>query len=242
MLQAETGEVVEESIEDVNKAVNAPINLQPIDSKPIKELANDYDTSAKSIVESTGTILEAFDFTSDKIESFTESMNDAIAGVAQSFIESSLDMVAAAMVAGQPIENFGANLVGAFGELAQQLGKIAIGFGITVDAIKEKLLKNPKLAVVAGIALMGLGKLASAAADKAINENMPALAEGGLAFGPTTALVGDNRNASIDPEVIAPLSKLRDMLGGSTSVHGRISGDDILISNSRAMRDRNRFA
>ena len=93
-----------------------------------------------------------------------------------------------------------------------------------------------------GIALMGLGKLASAAADKAISENMPALAEGGLAFGPTTALVGDNRNASIDPEVIAPLSKLRDMLGGSTSVHGRISGDDILISNSRAMRDRNRFA
>jgi len=239
---ADTGEVVEESIEDVNKAVSAPINLQPIDSSPIKELANDYDTSAKTIVESTGTILEAFNFTADRIKSFTESMNDAIAGVAQSFIESSLDMVAAAMVAGQPIENFGANLVGAFGELAQQLGKIAIGFGITVDAIKEKLLKNPKLAVVAGIALMGLGKLASAAADKAISENMPALAEGGLAFGPTTALVGDNRNASIDPEVIAPLSKLRDMLGGSTSVHGRISGDDILISNSRAMRDRNRFA
>ena len=185
---------------------------------------------------------QTFEEVDDTIARTTESMNNAIAGVAQGFIESSLDMVAAAMVAGQPIQNFGANLVGAFGELAQQLGKIAIGFGITVDAIKEKLLKNPKLAVVAGVALLGLGKLASAAADKAISENMPALAEGGLAFGPTTALVGDNRNASIDPEVIAPLSKLRDMLGGSTSVHGRISGDDILISNSRAMRDRNRFA
>ena len=241
-IAADTGEVVEESVEDVNEAVSTSINLQPIDSKPIKQLANDFDDSSKTIVASTGTILDSFDFTATKAAHFAESMNEAISGVAQSFIESSLDMVAAAMVAGQPIENFGANLVGAFGELAQQLGKIAIGFGITVDAIKEKLLKNPKLAVVAGIALMGLGKLASAAADKAISENMPALAEGGLAFGPTTALVGDNRNAGIDPEVIAPLSKLRDMLGGSTSVHGRISGDDILISNSRAMRDRNRFA
>ena len=241
-IAADTGEVVEDTTEDVNKAVSAPIDLQPIDSIPIKKLANDYDTSAKTIVESNSTILDSFDFTATRAAHFAESMNEAIEGVAQSFIESSLDMVAAAMVAGQPIENFGANLVGAFGELAQQLGKIAIGFGITVDAIKEKLLKNPKMAVVAGIALLGLGKLASAAADKAINENMPALAEGGLAFGPTTALVGDNRNASIDPEVIAPLSKLRDMLGGSTSVHGRISGDDILISNSRAMRDRNRFA
>lgn len=241
-IAADTGKAVEDVVEDVNEVVSAPINLQPIDSSPIKQLANDYDISAKQIVGSNFSILDSFDFTATRAAHFAESMNEAIAGVTQSFIESSLDMVAAAMVAGQPIENFGANLVGAFGELAQQLGKIAIGFGITVDAIKEKLLKHPKLAVVAGIALMGLGKLASAAADKAIGENMPALAEGGLAFGPTTALVGDNRNAGIDPEVIAPLSKLRDMLGGSTSVHGRISGDDILISNSRAMRDRNRFA
>ena len=28
-------------------------------------------------------------------------------------------------------------------------------------------------------------------------------------------LVGDNRNAWIDPEVIAPLSKLKDMIGGN---------------------------
>ena len=72
--------------------------------------------------------------------------------------------------------------------------------------------------------------------------NMPELAEGGLAFGPTTALIGDNKNARIDPEVVAPLSKLRNMLGGAnTNVYGRISGDDIVISNDRATRDRNRY-
>lgn len=38
------------------------------------------------------------------------------------------------------------------------------------------------------------------------------LAKGGLAFGETSAIVGDNPNAHSDPEVIAPLSKLKSML------------------------------
>jgi hypothetical protein len=41
---------------------------------------------------------------------------------------------------------------------------------------------------------------------------IPALANGGLATAPTLAMVGDNRNASTDPEVIAPLSKLQGLL------------------------------
>lgn len=41
---------------------------------------------------------------------------------------------------------------------------------------------------------------------------IPKLAKGGLAFGPTLAMVGDNVNASIDPEVIMPISKLENML------------------------------
>jgi hypothetical protein len=50
------------------------------------------------------------------------------------------------------------------------------------------------------------------------------------------AVVGDNRNASADPEVIAPLSKLSSMLGGmggNVTVTGRISGRDIVLSNQR---------
>jgi len=72
---------------------------------------------------------------------------------------------------------------------------------------------------------------------------MPALANGGLAFGPTTAMVGDNRNARIDPEVIAPLSKLKDMMGGNVlEVVGRIKGDDIFLSNARNTINRNRYS
>lgn len=43
---------------------------------------------------------------------------------------------------------------------------------------------------------------------------IPHLASGGLAYAPQLAMVGDNRNARIDPEVIAPLSKLEGAMGG----------------------------
>ena len=68
---------------------------------------------------------------------------------------------------------------------------------------------------------------------------LPALAEGGLAFGPTAALVGDNKNASADPEVIAPLSKLNNMMGGGAQkviVEGVISGEDIYLTNQRQIK------
>jgi len=44
---------------------------------------------------------------------------------------------------------------------------------------------------------------------------IPKLAKGGLAYGPTLAMVGDNRGAAADPEVISPLSKLQELMGGS---------------------------
>lgn len=45
--------------------------------------------------------------------------------------------------------------------------------------------------------------------------NIRRLAAGGLAFGPTLAIVGDNVGARNDPEVIAPLSKLTAMMMGA---------------------------
>lgn len=41
---------------------------------------------------------------------------------------------------------------------------------------------------------------------------IPMLAKGGLAKAPTLAMVGDNKNAQVDPEVISPLSKLQDVI------------------------------
>lgn len=51
---------------------------------------------------------------------------------------------------------------------------------------------------------------------------IPTLATGGLAFGPTLSVVGDNPNANIDPEVIAPLSKLENMVGQNVQSNVKI--------------------
>ena len=52
---------------------------------------------------------------------------------------------------------------------------------------------------------------------------VPMLAEGGVASGPTLAMVGEYAGASGNPEVIAPLDKLRGLLGDSTSsVDGKV--------------------
>jgi phage-related minor tail protein len=52
---------------------------------------------------------------------------------------------------------------------------------------------------------------------------IPALAEGGVATGPTLALVGEYAGASGNPEVIAPLDKLRGMLKEPANVDfGRV--------------------
>lgn len=47
---------------------------------------------------------------------------------------------------------------------------------------------------------------------------IPLLAEGGVATGPTLAMVGEYPGASGNPEVIAPLDKLRGMLSGPSDI------------------------
>ncbi len=65
------------------------------------------------------------------------------------------------------------------------------------------------------------------------------LATGGLVTGPTMALVGEGAGTTAsNPEVVAPLDKLKGMINGSggvqqVEVYGRISGNDIFISNQR---------
>ena len=53
---------------------------------------------------------------------------------------------------------------------------------------------------------------------------IPALASGGVATGPTLALVGEYAGASSNPEVIAPLDKLRSMISDAPqSLDGRVT-------------------
>jgi len=210
-------------------------------------LAMQWGAGMKSLQTSTSTVADTivkdFDEIIRKGWELTDSINEAISSAARSMVEGTTAMIGAAISAKEPVKGLGTMLLGTFADLAINLGGIAIGIGFTIEAIKESLKSlNPILALAAGIALVALGAgLKGIIAKGAENAGVP-LAEGGLIYGPTRAIVGDNRNAHIDPEVVAPLSKLKKMMGGNAvQVYGRISGDDIVISNSRASRDRNRF-
>jgi hypothetical protein len=128
------------------------------------------------------------------------------------------------------------------GGFLMDLGAQFVSAGVAASAFYASLISNPPLAIAAGVALVAAGAAIKGFQSRA-QQSPPALAKGGLAFGETMALVGDNPNAGTDPEVIAPLSKLQGMMGGGgqhVTVTGRISGRDILISNERAAADRSR--
>ena len=75
---------------------------------------------------------------------------------------------------------------------------------------------------------------------------IPGLASGGLVTGPTMALVGEGSGTSLsNPEVVAPLDKLRSMLGSAMGNNGfvastKLQGSDLLLVVERAERNRNR--
>ena len=61
-----------------------------------------------------------------------------------------------------------------------------------------------------------------------MRSQIPAYADGAVAFGPTLGLMGEYANASTNPEIIAPLDKLQGMLGGGTGeVEFRIKGQEL---------------
>jgi hypothetical protein len=108
---------------------------------------------------------------------------------------------------------------------------------VATAAAVVKALPNIPLSIAAGV--IGAAQIATIASTQ-----IPAFADGGLVTGATLGLVGEGPGTSMsNPEVIAPLDKLKSMIGqgqGSVEVFGRISGSDILISTDRARKNRDR--
>ena len=91
---------------------------------------------------------------------------------------------------------------------------------------------------------MLMGALGAAQVATIASTPIP-MAEGGIAFGPTNALVGEYPGASSNPEVVAPLSKLKDMLASQMNVQlnvgGVVKGNDIYLSNENTTNQRPRY-
>ncbi len=206
----------------------------------------------------TVNLLPTLDLLPDKIESISaanERLKQTNEDVAKSFnnitpaVKSAADMLTpmqAILVEG--INTFADLAAGGFEsmkELAQAVKKsVAEIIGNLIKMFVAKALAGlpptpfmlaiaPAIAALAG----NLGK------SLIMKIGAPKLAEGGLAYGPTMATVGDNRNARVDPEVIAPLSKLKSMMGDmgvGGSLETRISGNDLIILLNRSQKGLNR--
>lgn len=94
------------------------------------------------------------------------------------------------------------------GTLAQAIATMALGYA-------QATSKSAALGPWGWIAFAATG-LAQLAAMVSAVKGMSKFADGGIAYGPTIGLFGEYAGASHNPEVVAPLDKLRGMLKGST--------------------------
>ncbi len=146
-----------------------------------------------------------------------EAMTEVVAQM-QSIIQGALGNLAVTIGEGLgnlivPSEDFnlGKRLLELLGTTLKSLGAALISYAAAMIVFKEALKMawlNPWVALGAGIATTAAGSALINLANRP-----PKLAKGGLAYGPTLAVVGDNPNAASDPEVIAPLSKLKSIGG-----------------------------
>jgi hypothetical protein len=165
--------------------------------------------------------------------------------------------------AGQAIVSSISGFLSELGQMLMRKGAATVAAGMALNIIAPgsgaKQVAGGISLIAAGAAMsLGSGALGSigkggnsrggsSGGNSGPEYGVPHFAKGALAYGPTLAMVGDNPGASHDPEVIAPLSKLKGMIGdrssGSTQVmipEMRLSGQDIVIAFKRAEKNNQR--
>jgi len=162
---------------------------------------------------------------------FTEQVNNTF-GFIQNSITPIIDGVFNALEAGQNV----------FKSLAKGVKDLVIQL---IKAVAQAAI----LSAIMNILFPGLGAAGGSFSFRKIlggSLGIPGLASGGLVTGPTMALVGEGSGTTLsNPEVVAPLDKLRSMLS-NTTMNGnfvastRLQGSDLLLVVERAERNRNR--
>jgi hypothetical protein len=131
--------------------------------------------------------------------------------------------------------------------MLQILGDLIIQMGLAAIAASEisKTFAIPIVGAVAGAAAVAIGGVIRGIANKMRSGGVQEFAKGGIISGPTLGLMGEYPGARSNPEVVAPLNRLKSMLGDGTSnkMTGEfvLRGQDLVVALQRAERNRNRI-
>ena len=198
------------------EALDLP-GLKGVDAPPSLDIPIKFEVSENKIKENLMKMRQQF---SDSIEEMVVFSEEQINGL----ITSAFAGLGEAIASGSPLEMLKRMLITVM-DMLQQFGTALIAAGAASEALKAVAWSGVG-AIVAGGALV-----AATAAAKAALSRATAFAEGGIVSGPTLALVGEYGGASSNPEVIAPLDKLRSLIdtdradGGVGEVRFEIRGD-----------------
>lgn len=188
-----------------------------------------------------GTAAYAQQIFSDLADSISENMSNMLSNIAGDLVMAFGYLAAG----GDDIGGLFDNLLQQIAGFLEQLGKSAIAAGMAAQGIKLAFA-SPFATIAAGIAALALaGGMRAIATNRKNNQGngLRPFADGGIVYGPTAALVGEYAGAANNPEVIAPLDKLRGLMqqGGSHELYGRLRGQDLFISTDRYAINKNRI-
>jgi hypothetical protein len=202
--------------------------------------ADQLDKIKDALIRNDGAIDGSIDKLSNFKISWTDTLNTINKGILD-FVENSINFLAESLgkaLAGQEIDVFqGLALI--LADSLMGLGKALIAYAIPV-LLALTLLKKPSIptaiaAIAAGVTAVAAGAFLKAKLNKK-NESggATAFANGGIISGPTMGLMGEYPGAKSNPEVVAPLDKLKDMLGGNGGGSFVLRGSDLVLALNRS--------
>lgn len=194
------------------------------------EVSTIVQTYVDSLMEKGYSFSSALELVGSKVSETMKSFDESLSNFLANSIVAAAEAIGQIMAGDLGFGGLMKAILLQFANFLKNIGAQLIEFAIMMIAFKSALksvLANPWAALAVGAAMVAAAAVMTALINKKAKENAPKLAKGGLAYGATYAMVGDNPNARVDPEVIAPLSKLRDMMpaGGASNVNIALSGE-----------------
>ena len=119
----------------------------------------------------------------EKMYKFNEQLSSIITNGTVNALSGIGEAIGDALVnGGNIIDSVGKTILGSMGSMLKDLGKATIAYGVGLIAVKAAI-KNPYLAVAAGVAMVALGSAMSSAVSKSSSSALGGSSSGGMSSG-----------------------------------------------------------